>query len=649
MKIESIRIENFRIFKDETINFSDYNCLVGPNGTGKSTVIYALNVFFQETFYGKPLTELVEEDFHVKITKDPVKITITFIDLSDSAKEDLRHYVRHNKLIVTAEANYDPAKEKAIVKQYGTRMVMTAFRKFFELHDTTGVKVEELRNCYKQIQKDFPDLPNINTKTGMYEALRKYEEIHKELCQPVPSEDQFYGFTKGKNHLSPYIQWIFIPAVKEASEEQLEARNTALGKILQRTVRTEVDFSEHIKHLRDNTREAYQQIIDNQKDILKTISTKLTKRMIEWAHPSASLELEWMQDPEKGVSITEPYAEVVASEGLFEGNISRFGHGFKRSYLFALLQVLSEIEDTSASTMLLACEEPELYQHPPQAKHLSSVLQKLSEQSAQIIICTHSPLFIHGDRIEGIRKFRLGNDGASIVNQIDIDQLVTKLKKIGCLYENTTSIALLPKLHQELQPQVNEIFFTPVLILVEGLEDIAYLKTHLFMTKKWEEFQRYGCYIVPVNGKSNLIKPLAVAQLMDIPTFFIFDADSNETNNDKRIKHQIDNEKLLRLNGSLHPVPFPPETIYSDNMVMWSTNIADSVSADYAKAEWEECKQEALKKYLHMKNSDKNIMVIADKLEMLYNKYGLSKTLDVVCDKIIEYAKKQLPQLKKNI
>ncbi|MFV1975424.1 MAG: AAA family ATPase [Candidatus Scalindua sp.] len=42
MKIESIRIENFRSFKDATIKFDQYTCLVGPNGSGKSTVINAL-------------------------------------------------------------------------------------------------------------------------------------------------------------------------------------------------------------------------------------------------------------------------------------------------------------------------------------------------------------------------------------------------------------------------------------------------------------------------------------------------------------------------------------------------------------------------------------------------------------------------------
>ena len=49
MKIESVRIENFRGFKDETIEFDNYSCLVGPNGAGKSTILAAMNVFFRQS------------------------------------------------------------------------------------------------------------------------------------------------------------------------------------------------------------------------------------------------------------------------------------------------------------------------------------------------------------------------------------------------------------------------------------------------------------------------------------------------------------------------------------------------------------------------------------------------------------------------
>lgn len=39
MKIESVKIENFRSFKNETIVLDNYTCFVGSNGSGKSTFL----------------------------------------------------------------------------------------------------------------------------------------------------------------------------------------------------------------------------------------------------------------------------------------------------------------------------------------------------------------------------------------------------------------------------------------------------------------------------------------------------------------------------------------------------------------------------------------------------------------------------------
>ncbi|MGD9653313.1 MAG: AAA family ATPase, partial [Candidatus Dadabacteria bacterium] len=65
MKLESLRIQNFRAIDDETIHFDDYTCLIGANGCGKSTVLCALNIFFRETSGSSlNLINLEKEDFH---------------------------------------------------------------------------------------------------------------------------------------------------------------------------------------------------------------------------------------------------------------------------------------------------------------------------------------------------------------------------------------------------------------------------------------------------------------------------------------------------------------------------------------------------------------------------------------------------------
>ncbi len=55
--------------------------------------------------------------------------------------------------------------------------------------------------------------------------------------------------------------------------------------------------------------------------------------------------------------------------------------------------------------LVLAIEEPELYQHPSRQRHLASVLLNLAEgalpgvaKNTQVIYTTHSPLFVGLDR-----------------------------------------------------------------------------------------------------------------------------------------------------------------------------------------------------------------------------------------------------------
>ena len=177
------------------------------------------------------------------------------------------------------------------------------------------------------------------------------------------------------------MQWVYLPTVKEASEEAEEAGNTALGKLLQRTVRRQVNFNVKLDELRRKTKNEYDSLLENEQEALEGISARLAERLTTYSHSNASLEVVWLQGSDKSVSITDPKATIKAQEGLFKGSLPRFGHGLQRSFLLAILQELAVIETEQDDneehvqpTLIIACEEPELFQHPPQARYLSNVL-----------------------------------------------------------------------------------------------------------------------------------------------------------------------------------------------------------------------------------------------------------------------------------
>ncbi len=146
MKIQSVRIQNFRSFADVTIPFDNYSAFVGTNGVGKSNVLCALNVFFRENDGSfTSLSELEAEDFHCGDTSKPIEITVVFDDLSEEAQQDFSDYFRSGVLIVTAKAVYDAATRSAPVKQFGQRLGMEEFKPLFGLYCESACKSDPLR------------------------------------------------------------------------------------------------------------------------------------------------------------------------------------------------------------------------------------------------------------------------------------------------------------------------------------------------------------------------------------------------------------------------------------------------------------------------------------------------------------------------
>lgn len=636
MKISSVRIENFRSFEDETIPLNDYACLVGPNGAGKSTVLTALNVFFRECD-GVPtdLSQLDEEDFHCKNTEDPIKITVTFSELSEQAKGDFADYVRQDKLVVSSVASFDENTGKADVKQYGQRLAIPAFAPFFKA-EKNGEKVAELKDIYNAIRGEHDDLQAPGTKAAMVTALREYEEANPEECELIPSEDQFYGFSKGANRLANHVQWVYVPAVKDATTEQVEARNSALGKLLGRTVRSKTDFDESVKTLRASMQDEYQKLLDGNQHVLDEISGTLQTRLSEWAHPDVRLRLQWKQDPEKSVRVEEPWAHILAGEGDFEGELCRFGHGLQRSYLLALLQELSGTDSEDSPTLILACEEPELYQHPPQARHLAAVLNNLSSGNSQVIVCTHNPWFVSGEGFEDVRMIRKeGGSPCSLccyMSFADIaDAVATATGEKPAKPEGA-----LAKIHQAMQPMLNEMFFTRRLILVEGLEDTAYLLSYFQLLELADEYRKLGCHIVPANGKSELLRPLVISKHMKIPTYLVFDSDTDKPEkNGSKAKHEKDNKGLLTLASMPEQQPFAEETVWGQGLTMWCSDIGAIVADEIGTEEWQAFREEADKLYGHEGGLRKNSLHIGASLAIAWDAGRRSASLERLCREIL--------------
>ena len=122
MKLKKLILENFRGYTNRTvIDFDDFTALIGRNDAGKSTILEALSIFFEET---KPDSG----DASVHGNSQEVRIGVAFTHLP--AELDLGRGARS-----TLEAEYllNIAGELEIHKIYNLSVSRVGPQKYWQL------------------------------------------------------------------------------------------------------------------------------------------------------------------------------------------------------------------------------------------------------------------------------------------------------------------------------------------------------------------------------------------------------------------------------------------------------------------------------------------------------------------------------------
>ena len=82
MKMKTLKLKNFRSYKDEiSVDFCDLTAFVGKNDIGKSTILEALDIFFNE---GKGVIKIDKDDINKQAAQEgntDIFISVCFEDL----------------------------------------------------------------------------------------------------------------------------------------------------------------------------------------------------------------------------------------------------------------------------------------------------------------------------------------------------------------------------------------------------------------------------------------------------------------------------------------------------------------------------------------------------------------------------------------
>jgi putative ATP-dependent endonuclease of OLD family len=569
MKLAKISFTNFRCFRSEDLCFDRYASLVGPNNCGKSTVLRALNLF-----YGSD--KVNAGDFYVGADPDDqLSIKYEFSEVFGEAAEELSHYVRNGALIfeIVATRNNGTVTSKCRGIRYGLK----DFAEFFAKRTAN-----ERHPIYDQLRIAYPGLAAWQNMTQAEAQVRAVELEHIADHVQLPSEDNAYGVAGPVPTLKKYLDWIFVPAVKDASSEASEQRNSAFTKLILYAVRARCDFSERLTEIRTDTAQALKEILSGADNILKEVGGDIDREFKNLTTTPIDVSLDWGEVDE--IVIKEPSIRSLFKDGRVLGGPENFGHGLQRTYLMALLSLAARTQTKDGTfNLLLGIEEPELYQHPPQARFLASALYELSETNCQVIITTHSPHFTSGRTFESIRVLRKRENVTRVFSwTIDEQRSYCAMRKgqpeIG-------AAAALSGIDRSLQTNVAELFFASKVILVEGAEDTAIIEAYLKNIDKLNDFLRAGCHIVPVGGKTKMPMLIAMARGFSIDVMCIFDFDMDKPWNERQ------NTEITRYAADLNIVI--PEELTSDFRTSYffgsHMNIQKSIIA--CCPEWQDTKQ----------------------------------------------------------
>ncbi|GAA0556711.1 AAA family ATPase [Rhizomicrobium electricum] len=559
MKISSVHVTNFRSLKDAKIVCDNLTALVGPNGAGKSCFLNALDLFYSPS----PIVTL--DDFYNRQSSEDIEIAVTFKNLSTIENKRFYTRVHEGELPVVRVLSLNP---KTNGRYFGF-----AYRNadFSEVRALSG---REQINKYAELRNREPyesSLPPARSQAAVAEALEQWEADSKnaDKLELARDDGQFIGFQNvARGYLNDLTRFIMIPAVRDAGDDARDTRGSAITQLMDLVVRAALATNKEIENLRSEIETRYQELTDPARlPELGSLETSLGDTLHTY-YQDTDVALNWL--PTEGVNLPPPKADVRLVEDDFHLPVSRVGHGLQRAFILSLLQHLAVVRSTANEgqsdvdrvlsepstpelNLILAIEEPELYQHPNRQRHFARVLYELAAgkipgvaSSTQVIYATHSPLFVGIDSFDNVRRCtrtKLDSSAPKVTSVAattwdEIAELIWKAN--GEPGQKFTGESIKPRVTALMTPWTNEGFFADVAVLVEGEGDRAAIKG-VAKALRGIDLESQGCAIIPCNGKGNLDRAAAIFSQLNIPIYVVWDSDKGVDNTEAQ------NRTLLRL------------------------------------------------------------------------------------------------------
>lgn len=488
MELVKLKIENFRGYKNSEIELSKLSVIIGKNDVGKSTLLDALNIFFENE---KPL----ENDANVYSGKNDISITCFFnvnpnyTIFLDSAETE--------KTQTTLESEY-------LLDDKGLLQIKKIFEK------------GKLKNTY--IVANYPNnfskpliTLKINDLKKIFDSTEDKNEEFQKVNRTVKKSMREFLFKREQSNLNFVIQEIEI----NSKEKDLDIVNiyeklkTQLPTfMLFRVDRTNTDKDSEVT---DITKAIAKNAVSEVAEQFETIKGEIIKKIQEFSN----LTLEKLKDFDKeianslSVDLKDKALESIFSYDFkSDDNIpfNKRGSGVKR--LFLLSFFIADSERQNHSNMIYAIEEPETSQHPNFQRMIIETLKIISQnQKRQVIITTHTPEIVKLANKDDIIFIKKNNNDIEIIQN---ENLNTK--------ELVSTLGILPYVSYK------------GVMFVEGKSDISFFNNLNNIEILRKIFDINTITIIPLNSGGNIEVWIKHDYLKDsnVKQLYFIDRDNKE-------------------------------------------------------------------------------------------------------------------------
>ncbi len=390
MRIESITIENFKVFKKTTIkDLPKMTVLLGTNGSGKST-------FFDVFGF---LSDSLQNNVTIALNK------------RGGFQEVISRGCDFNKDLIKFEIKFRNQVNEIEKTPIVTYVLEIGFK-----NGKAIINREVLK--YRRGQRTGAPWHFLDFSKGEGNAITNEDEYGNEgveakrVSQKVTSPDILA--IKG---LGQFEQFKAISAFRSLLEKWYVSNfKIEYGRNI-----SDTGISNHLSVNGDNLAQVTKYMYDYHRELFENILKKLPQRIpgvnqVEAKETEDGRIILRFQDQ----NFKDPFVARYVSDGTIK--------------MFAYMILLHDPEPHP----LLCIEEPENFLHPDLLLQLCEEIREYSERGGQVFVSSHSPDFVNGLKIDEL-FFLVKESGYTIIKAAKDDELVKELAKeneLGWLWRN---------------------------------------------------------------------------------------------------------------------------------------------------------------------------------------------------------------------